>query len=426
MPADDPATQREDLLREIQTVRAGWQRKLPPELRGETEAEMRPLFLEEQRSLIESAVKRGDITPQDGRAQLAELMRFDTSALVDPMRTDLEEDLQDILDNIASVARNSNPRSSLGDIAVGCLPTGNVNAVTTIASSSPENAVILLDVGMPLAVNLAAKAAARSYPSFINERNNREYSTDVDRIEQEISDNPKMTVQPYGELLHAYLVDGHPAFAPRYVLPEPWVAVSNTLRGTAETFVLAHEFAHFQNGDLAFPALSEIEGDQTMLALCQFFMADLEIKADSAAARLAVDVGGRAGVPPSRALLGAVLWFKTAEIFEIGLHALACQSVQHGMAAVAGKYETSGQGGADHPSFKRRLENLLNWQQLWDMLASTPDSERQWLQVQAADNLRAIAEIMELLNGFALTAFEGMIGRGMQLHPRWMPYAAAI
>lgn len=411
---------------ELRQIQKAWERKAPPNYQAPTGSEDDWHYLRHSQELrLEKESRAGLITAEDVQRRLT---HFDNLASVELRKTEkryggqsgedlwsLDGLLQSYADQLAAAAG----RMGVGKdnrLTVGCILDGRVNAVSRPSKTDPNGAITLFDIGMPLGVNLLSKAVGLCYPAFINERGNRVYVTDKDKIRERILANHPLTTRLYGEFLNAYIIEGNPGVAGSQVVPDTHVPIVDTLRDSAELFAVAHEYAHLLNGDLnRLPSwTSDVHWFDQFLMLFQTH--NQELAADKKAALLTVAAGPAYSLPPVRALLGAVMWFYMLEILYIGIYGLAYGSISEGRRALQLK------GGewaefTEHPSPKERVEVLKEATPtlLWGFATGATV----YAETAYEENIAAIQYIMEMLNGFALHALEVAIEKGLKPNQKW-------
>jgi hypothetical protein len=131
----------------------------------------------------------------------------------------------------------------------GSLPTGRVNGFAA-AVPNTNFRVILLEDGLFGFANLMCKAIAATFPSLDSGKEGRvTVSTDIEKMRQNLRSNG-IIAQRFFDALVSYIVKGHPHNAEPYIPSGSVMALSDTLRESMETFVLAHEYGHVVAGHL--------------------------------------------------------------------------------------------------------------------------------------------------------------------------------
>jgi hypothetical protein len=145
------------------------------------------------------------------------------------------------------------PQKELPRPVFGTLPTGKVNARAILVPTSNEY-LLVFESEIFTFCNLLSKIIAQSLPfnlvgsSFEKQGQSREesdwtYSLLNEDIAKNIRENRQIQLR-FEQLLLAYILQGSPSFAPRYMLRDPHLSFASLLRRPMELFIMGHEYGH--------------------------------------------------------------------------------------------------------------------------------------------------------------------------------------
>jgi hypothetical protein len=159
-------------------------------------------------------------------------------------------------EKIKNAARlNVKPHGLLDGIhvAMGTLPTGEVNALTISVPSNPDAYVIAFESGLFPFANLISLAFASTLPVERREHGYAVFSVNPAVVLDHVRQHPELLLR-FRRLILAYLVEG------RFdTLPSSYYAVEDPIQDgmavmlytAAGMFVIAHEYGHIVRGHLA-------------------------------------------------------------------------------------------------------------------------------------------------------------------------------
>lgn len=194
------------------------------------------------------------------------------------------------------------------------LPTGKFTARILKVPRSNEY-LVLFDRHLFTFALLVSKIIALSIPCKIDESNGSlSFSLDRNVIGSHIYNNPEPIKRLY-ELIVAHLFDGGINNAPQYSISPAEYKIAEIIWHCMELFVLAHEYAHWLNGDLDNP----IKGARSVEDLEEvglWFGWDREFMADKLGIELAIDSIQGAYFDKSWVYASACAFFEILHLFD--------------------------------------------------------------------------------------------------------------
>lgn len=323
---------------------------------------------------------------QDVRAaSIAAAERRRLTALDSPWALDL---LLPTLDRLTEALHRTGWERPRRPPLVACVFDGAVNG-WAIDPGSPRHTLMVIPVGLFTFCNLAAKAIAH-VPPRTEHPDGRGYGFELrpEKLRQSL-DGDRVPAQRFCELVRAYMLEGHPDRAPRWLPRKSHLALHGTLLSVMELFLIGHEYGHVLLGHLDAPAPAE-PGERHRL----------EHQADAAGLVGTARVLHAEDTDPVNALLGAHLFIRTTDIMERCLALLSGEDPAK-----------QGEDTASHPCGAKRvafLAHTLAPVELGEDLAS------------AAREMCSFYDV--ILDDFAHTAENqaaALHRAGFQPHPVW-------
>jgi hypothetical protein len=239
---------------------------------------------------------------------------------------------------------------------IGTYPTGEVNALAIGVPNSTEYLVVF-ESDLINFCYLFSKVVAQTLPlgwaGHIptlpgNGSADPEIYTD-DEIIQMRDEASYNSAQRLFELLWAYLIEGTPAAAPKYLLQEPYRSAAGVLVHSMEFFIMGHEYSHIRLGHVD---ETKTVKSQNIPDVEEFeYSWNQEYEADKYGALLATEAMRQLGYGDSIGYIGS-------ELSLIGFHLLnrASSIIETGQE-VNSSYNDSSES---HPSSNDRRKTLAS------------------------------------------------------------------
>jgi len=226
--------------------------------------------------------------------------------------------LKDLSKDVFAAARIMNCNLLEYDVALGTLPTGNINACVLPVPTG--GLIVILNQGLFTFANLMAKAVAVFFPLLDKDGDGVSFSTDEKLIDDRINSNDDGH-EKFIDACAAYFATSEPAAATPYILKSKQCFISDILRHSSELFVVAHEYAHI--------FLKHFSSNKTIKQ--KFFTEDIdedccytewneEIEADLLGCQIALVHNLTHGLDPALSYFGIEFFLSCMSILEDGLH----------------------------------------------------------------------------------------------------------
>ncbi len=311
--------------------------------------------------------------------------------------TPFESEYYDVLHHIGSGIEEA--LKGFGDVLprpviLGTLPTGRVNGMAMALPANPYILVVFED-GLFGFANLLAKAISRCFVFQGDEDGRLAFSTKFEDCREELNANPEI-MRRFAEVMFAYLVAGNPLAAPSYLPEERYIHLSDMLRTSMETFVLAHEYGHVVCGHLN---SEKTKGQMLGTAEVEEFKTNWnqEFEADVKGLELMLAVRGKQGFDLSLNFWGADLFFACIDMLERAVGILSCGDPKVGLSAT-------------HPPTPLRRESLRQ------VLRNSLSAEDVKAPLQLSDTL---AQVSDTIWSRLEPILYRMHKDGVQLAPIW-------
>lgn len=192
------------------------------------------------------------------------------------------------------------------------IPTGQVNACAANLKCSSRT-FLLFDSQLFLYCHLFSKAFALCLPIIKSDSYGTHLSSDIDKVKFQIENNTNKCTERFIDVLHAYVVLGHPNEAEPYLLPKDYIFYSDLLRQGMELMVVGHEFGHFNAGHLGDAAWSSM----LMLSEAEMYKShQQEFEADFWDCMLTLQAMARKGYDSALSFIGLDLFFSAMVLSE--------------------------------------------------------------------------------------------------------------
>ncbi|MCZ7382787.1 MAG: hypothetical protein O8C64_14615 [Candidatus Methanoperedens sp.] len=263
---------------------------------------------------VQDNLKR--VFKEDTDEEIAEEMSKMKKRLDTKMPTELEDPglyniLQSITSDVVQMATELNlviPK----EVVFGTLPTGEVNAIAICVPG--EGVVVALNHGIFMFIYKLAKVVE----SFIPLKGEKDGFLIFSTLEKDILHSLNINKEGhicFIEILFGYLVLGHPGYARRFKKNPPMHPVA-LLTGTAERFVVAHEYSHIILRHSASGASTEkrLLGNVEVEEIPRSWRDEPE--ADSLALQITMAINLKNRYDPSMSFAGIDFFFSCVEILE--------------------------------------------------------------------------------------------------------------
>jgi hypothetical protein len=193
------------------------------------------------------------------------------------------------------------------------MPTGRINAMAILLDKTDY--IIVADAGLQVFGLLLSKLVATAFSETHSGASQR-FSLNLENVR-----NREVVQQRFTELVVAYVIKGHPAAAPAYLLDRPQQTLATLLRESMFLFVLGHEYSHIICGHLASSAESLTNvGGESFKEITRNW--DMELEADAWGMALQAAAMIRRRTPTAIACLAPELFFSTIEILDLALNVM--------------------------------------------------------------------------------------------------------
>lgn len=262
---------------------------------------------------VQDNLKR--VFEEDTDEEIAEEMRkmkkdLDTTK----MPTELEDpDLYHILQSLTSDVVQMATELNLiipEEVVFGTLPTGEVNAIAIQVPG--EGVVVALNHGIFMFIYKLAKLVQSFIPLKGEEGGFLIFSTEEKDILHSLNINKEGHIC-FIDVLYGYLVLGHPGYARRFKKNPPMHTVA-LLTGTAERFVVAHEYSHIilrHGASTEKRLLGKVEVEEIPRSWRD------ELEADRLALQITMALNLKNRYDPSMSFGGIDFFFSCVEILEL-------------------------------------------------------------------------------------------------------------
>jgi hypothetical protein len=253
-------------------------------------------------------------------ARFAQAMEERPSRYEDPWLFSLLSEMATEIESVAEGLGMTLPQRPV----FGTLPLGQLNAMA-VRVPNTEEYLIAFQYGMFGFMNLASKAFAAALPS-VEDGDGISFNLDRERVLNHLAANAE-PVARMSDFLGAYIYAGDPHAAEQYFVTASIERLSGLLRGTAERFIIGHEYGHLISGHLA-PSTPRREKEKPVTFEAPPRAWRHEIEADFSGMVLAVHSQAQNGLDLALSYAGVDFAFTAMELAE---RALAV--ARHGDAA---------------------------------------------------------------------------------------------
>ncbi len=205
----------------------------------------------------------------------------------------------------------------------GSLYTGRLNGSAYMTNNSYK--LILIENGLFGFANMISKVLSKCI--ILNKEDGRVwFSVDLNETFERIERDEEIRTRLW-ELLHAYLFDGNPYLAKRYMINDESFHLYEGFRNSFEYFVLGHEFGHLICGHLNRNVCNLRTIDETEYYEINIENWNDEIEADMLGMRLSFETMKYSGYDYSQCFCGPELFFSSVELIENSLDVIKYGSI---------------------------------------------------------------------------------------------------